>query len=159
MPESVYIETTIPSLLGAFPSRRREEAVRQQATQSWWVSHRQSYELFTSDVVLEECSVGDLAMVAERQRIMEDIAVLESNEEVEQLTAAFMACGALPPAADRDAAHIAFATVHEIDYLLTWNCKHIANPHIQKTLRRVAQKFGLDLPAICTPLVLLEADD
>ena len=131
MSESVYIETTIPSLLGAFPSRRREEALRQQATQNWWLSHREKYELFTSDVVLEECSVGDPAMIAERERIMADIAVLESNAEVEELTAAFMA----------------------------WNCKHIANPHIQKTLRRVAQKFGLELPAICTPLILLEADD
>jgi hypothetical protein len=158
MPESVFIETTIPSLLGAFPSRRLEEAVRQQSTQTWWVGHRQNYELFTSDVVIEECSVGDPAMVAERLRIMAEVGVLENNEDVEKLTAAFMSCGALPDNADRDASHIAFATVHEIDYLLTWNCKHIANPHIQKTLRRVAQKLGWELPMICTPQNLVESD-
>lgn len=159
MPESVYIETTIPSLLGAFPSRRLEEAERQQATQSWWVMHRGRYELFTSDVVVEECSVGDANMAAERLRILEEVPVLKSDEAVEKLAAAFMASGALPAVADRDAAHIAFATVHQLDYLLTWNCKHIANPHIQKTLRRVAEKLGMELPTICTPAILLEADD
>jgi hypothetical protein len=159
MSESVYIETTIPSLLGAFPSRRLEEAERQQATQTWWVMHRRRYELFTSDVVIEECSEGDPLMIAERLKILSDIPVLQSDDSILKLASAFMKSGALPLKAERDAAHIAFSAVHGLDYLLTWNCKHIANPHIQKTLRRVAEKFDLELPVICTPEAMIYADD
>jgi hypothetical protein len=157
--ESVYIETTIPSLLAARPSVTAREAARQQATQDWWIMHRQHYELFSSEVVWEEAEEGDAAMAQARLQFLKDTALLGETPAIRVLVEQFMKAGVLPVFADRDAAHIAYSCIHGIDYLLTWNCKHIANANIQRKLRKVAATNGYELPIICTPEELMYDND
>jgi hypothetical protein len=159
MPESIYIETTIPSLLTARLSLRQVEATRQELTREWWMMHRANYRLVTSEVVLEEANDGDAEMAKARLEILAQAEMLRSTPVVPVLAEAFISGGVLPIFAERDAAHIAYATVHRVDYLLTWNCKHIANANIQKRLRMIAAKFNLELPTICTPEELLYDHD
>ena len=159
MPESVYIETTIPSYLSAFPSVRTLESFRQRETQEWWIFRRPSYELYTSEVVWDECLKGDPLMVAERRNLLDGITELKVTPEAEMLAKAFVDSGVVPLKARTDAMHIAISAVQYIDLLLTWNCTHIANPHIQTRLRQVAQKHGYNLPTLCTPEALNHASD
>jgi hypothetical protein len=112
---------------------------------------RAKHELFTSQVVLDEISSGEAAMAQQRLEVMAGIVLLDPTDEANSLTKNILASGLLPPDADRDAAHIALATVHEMDTLLSWNCRHIANAAIQARLRRLAEKSGFALPVLCTP--------
>ena len=146
----IYIESTIPSYVVARPARDLLQAARQQLTRDWWDSQREKHELFTSQVVLDEIAGGEPAMAQQRLAVMAGIALLSSIDEVETLTQRILDSGLLPPDADRDAAHIAFATEHEMDVLLSWNCRHIANAAIQSRLRHLVQEFGLTLPVLCT---------
>jgi hypothetical protein len=155
MPESIYIETTIPSYLAAEPSLRKLVAMHQQLTRRWWDEKRHECELFTSSVVLDEAADGDEATAERRLRFLDGIPLLDLNEEAEALGEALLKTGAVPAIADRDALHIAIACVHEIDCVLTWNCKHIANPHQQRKLLKEVQKLGYELPALTTPEQLL----
>jgi hypothetical protein len=155
VPETIYIETTIPSYLAAEPSLRQLVAIHQQLTKRWWNEKRQECELFTSSVVLDEAADGDEATATRRLAFLEGIPLLDLNEEVEFLGATLLKTGAVPSIADRDALHIAIACVHGIDCVLTWNCKHIANPHQQRKLMKEVQKLGYELPALTTPEQLL----
>ena len=146
----IYIESTIPSYVVARPARDLLQAARQQLTRDWWDSQREKHELFTSQVVLDEIAGGEPAMAQQRLAVMAGIALLSSIDEVETLTQRILDSGLLPPDADRDAAHIAFATEHEMDVLLSWNCRHIANAAIQSRLRHLVEEFGLTLPVLCT---------
>ena len=147
----IYIESTIPSYVVARPARDLLQAARQQLTKDWWDLKRATHELFTSQVVLDEITSGEAAMARQRLTVMAGITLLRSTDEAETLTQRILDSGLLPPDADRDAAHIALATVHEMDILLSWNCRHIANAAIQSRLRRLAEKSGFALPVLCTP--------
>ena len=147
----IYIESTIPSYVVARPARDLLQAARQQLTKDWWDSKRAKHELFTSQVVLDEISNGEAAMAQQRLDVMAGITLLDLTNEANSLTKDILASGLLPPDADRDAAHIALATVHEMDILLSWNCRHIANAAIQARLRRLVEKSGFALPVLCTP--------
>ena len=146
----IYIESTIPSYVVARPARDLLQAARQQLTRDWWEFKRNKHELFTSQVVLDEIAGGEPAMAQQRLAVMAGIALLSSIDEVETLTQRILDSGLLPPDADRDAAHIAFAIAHEMDILLSWNCRHIANAAIQSRLRHLVEDFGLTLPVLCT---------
>jgi predicted ATPase len=91
----------------------------------------------------------------QRLELVRDFPLLELNQAVRDLAAQFLSRSNLPPKADVDAIHIAAATIHGIDYLLTWNCKHIANAQIQRKLAQISLDFGYELPIICTPYELL----
>ena len=160
MRTSIYIETTIPSYIVANPSRHEYERGCQERTRQWWDSKRQNYYLCISQVVLGEVASGDAEMAAKRLEVLAGLPELDLNEDVETLTADIMTTGALPPAAGRDAAHIAVSCVYRIDILLTWNCKHIANPHIQRQIKKVVERHGYEMPILCTPdqLLATEAD-
>jgi hypothetical protein len=151
----VYIESTIPSYLVARPARDLRQAARQQATKEWWDLERSSYDLFISQIVLDEVREGEAAMAKLRVDSLKELPLLSISERAVDLAAEFMDAGVLPLFADRDASHIAIATVHKMDILLTWNCRHIANGAIQEKLREVAGESGLKLPTICTPDELL----
>jgi hypothetical protein len=151
----IYIETTIPSYLVARPARDLRQAARQQATKEWWELERHSYELFISQIVLDEATGGEAAMAQLRLDSVKGIPLLAISDRAVELAAQFMDAGVLPAFADRDASHIGIATVHNMDILLTWNCRHIANGAIQDKLRRLAGDSGLKLPTICTPEELL----
>lgn len=147
----IYIESTIPSYVVARPARDLLQAARQQLTKDWWDFQRAQHELFTSQVVLDEITAGEAGMAQQRLGAMTGIDLLELTDEAKALTKAILASGLLPPQADRDAAHIALATVHEMEILLSWNCRHIANAAIQARLRRLVEKSGHSLPVLCTP--------
>ncbi len=153
--ESVYLETTFISYLAARPSRDLLVAAHQQATQDWWTDRHSEFECFVSQVVLDEASVGDAIEVEKRLAVLGDLPVLEITQEVESLSQAILSSGVIPPRAVRDAAHIAVATVNEIDYLLTWNCKHLANAQIARRISLVGERVGRRMPIICTPEELM----
>ena len=153
--ESVYLETTFISYLVARPSRDLLVAAHQQTTQDWWAERRPEFECCVSQVVIDEASVGDPQEVEKRMAVIGDLPVLEVGEDAESLTLAILSSGAIPPRAIRDAAHIAVAAVHGIDYLLTWNCRHLANAQITRKISIVCDRLSQRMPLICTPEELM----
>ena len=151
----IYIESTIPSYVVARPARDLLQAARQQITKDWWDLQRGRHELFTSQVVLDEIAAGEQEMAERRLELMAEIAVVELSPAAEKFASQLLQSGLLPANADGDAAHIALATIHQLDILLTWNCRHIANAAIVGRLRRLAEKQGHVLPELYTPEELL----
>jgi hypothetical protein len=154
--ESVYLETTFFNYLVSNPSRDLVVAAHQQTTHDWWGSKRASFECFASPVVIQEAKAGDLTESRKRLEILGELPLLDATNEAERLAAAILSSGILPPKAALDAAHVSLATVHRIDFLLTWNCRHLANAHIMRQLSRFCVGQGYELPVICTPEELLE---
>lgn len=140
--ESVYLETTFISYLVAWPSRDAIVAAHQQVTKNWWSERRAEFDCTVSQVVIDEASAGDPGEIEKRLDVIRDLAVLEVTESAEELAQAIIASGAIPPRAARDAAHIAVAAIHEIDYLLTWNCRHLANAQIMRRIEVVCDRFA-----------------
>jgi predicted nucleic acid-binding protein len=155
MPPSVYIETSIVSYLVARPSRDPIMAERQRQTRDWWENHRGEYRLVTSESVVREAARGEAAMATRRLTALSGCSVLAVDAEVQKLAEALVTRGPLPSRAEADAYHIALATVHRLEYLLTWNCRHIANPGMYRTIERVCSAQGLYPPLLCTPEELL----
>ena len=153
--ESVYLETTFISYLVARPSRDLHVAAHQQTTQEWWANRRSEFECSVSQVVIDEASAGDPAEVQKRLAIIGGLPALEITEDADLLTQAIIAAGMLPPHAVRDAAHVAVTAVHAIDYLLTWNCKHLANAQIAQRMALACEKLGCRMRVICTPEELM----
>lgn len=156
MKPSVYIETTIPSYLTAWQSPQIVMAARQQITHDWWNNHRDNFDLFVSQVVLDESAGGDPEASTKRLEILQDIDVLEPPENVGQIVDALLKHVPLPENAVNDALHIAISVGNGIDYLLTWNCRHIANATLHSRMEAVCEALGFDLPTICTPEQLIE---
>jgi predicted nucleic acid-binding protein len=148
-----YIETTIVSYLTAWPSRDLVRAAHQQVTREWWAT-RSSFELFISQFVLDEAAAGDAKAAAERLDALRDVALLDVTEEAIVLAGDLVAGGGLPTNARVDALHVAMAAVHGMDFLLTWNCKHIANAATRGTIENLCRAAGFEPPIICTPLEL-----
>jgi hypothetical protein len=155
MKPRVYLETTIPSYLTAWPSRDLVRAAHQQITRDWWDRRRAEFELYISQVVLRECQAGDATAAAERLKILQDLPLLEQTEEATRLAQALVERVPLPERAAVDALHVAIAAVHGVDYLLTWNCTHIANATLRDPIESVCRENGYEPPAICTPDELL----
>lgn len=151
MKPTVYIETTIPSLLTAWPSRDVVIAGQQQATRDWWKERRRKYELYVSVLVLDEIRQGDATAAAARLAAMDECQVLPFPPEAQELSRALLASRLIPSKAQADAAHIATAAVHGLDFLMTWNCRHIANAAIVEKLRAICVGEGYSAPVICTP--------
>jgi predicted nucleic acid-binding protein len=157
MNESVYIET---SILGYLPARATKNliiAANIEVTRDWWQFRRNSFTLYISQVVLDEVAQGDAEIAVKRLELIQNLPLLELNEDVKKLATQFLLKSNLPSKASDDASHIATATVYGLDYLLTWNCKHIANAQIQKKLSQISTELGYELPTICTPYELLGA--
>jgi hypothetical protein len=151
----VYIETTIPSVLTAWPNRDLLIAGQQEATREWWDERRSKYELFASVLVMEEAQRGDETAVKDRNGALAECRILTYPAEAEALTEALLASKLIPVKATTDAAHIAIAAVHGMDFLLTWNCRHIANAVIVERLRAICEEEGFPAPVICTPYELM----
>jgi len=152
----IYIESTIPSYVVARPARDLLQAARQQLTRDWWELKREKHELFTGQLVLDEIAFGEPEMAQRRRELVAGLTLLESTEEAGKLTRNIMDSGLLPAKAEGDGAHIALATVHQMDILLTWNCRHIANAFIRARLRKLIGACGYSAPTICTPEELLQ---
>jgi len=155
----VYVETSVVSYLTARPSRDLVAAARQRITVEWWNRRAGSFELYVSAAVIREASFGDSAASAARLALASSLPVLAASARAEQLAEALVAEGALPSKALEDAAHIAIAAVHGMDFLLTWNFRHIANAERREDVARVCRTAGYDPPVICTPEELDEDED
>ncbi|MFH7243525.1 MAG: type II toxin-antitoxin system VapC family toxin [Spirulina sp.] len=155
MSETVYIETSILGYLTARSTRNLILAANIEVTKEWWDQYRHTFSLYISQVVLDEVGRGDQEIAPKRIEILNGVPLVELNQSVKNLAGQFLERSNLPPKASDDAVHIAAATVHGLDYLLTWNCKHIANAKIQRKLEEVSLDFGYQLPVICTPYELL----
>ena len=154
--KSVYIETSVVSYLTARPSRDLLITACQQATRDWWQLRRCRYELFTSQLVATEAAAGDPEMSKKRIDHLKDIPELQITAEVRDLAKTLVEHGAMPHKAEADALHVAVAAVHQVDLLLTWNCRHIDNPTTKPLVRSVCRDAGYSCPEICTPIEILE---
>lgn len=152
---SVYVETTIPSYLVARPSRDLIVAAHQQITTEWWNSSRQRFDLYVSEAMLDEIRVGDPDSAARRLEVVDGLDVLAMSDEVANLIREYHGPLGLVGAAAADLPHLAFAVAYNMDYLLTWNCKHIANGHVVRRLQAVNAVAGRSTPIILTPEELL----
>jgi hypothetical protein len=153
----LYLETTVPSYLTARPSRDLIRASHQQITREWWERRRDDFEVFISQLVLDEAAAGDSVAASERLAVLADLPLLDLTEEVGSLAAALVASLALPAKAATDAAHIAVAAVHRMHFLVTWNCTHIANAEMATAIQGVCLDHGFTAPVICTPEELMGA--
>ena len=156
--KTVYVETSVVSYLAALPGRDLRAAAWQQITVEWWESERRKYELFVSELVLTEAAAGDPDAARRRLDHLVDIAVLAIDDDVKELAGRLVADGGVPTTAPADALHIAAASVHDVDYLLTWNCRHIDNPATKPIIRSICATAGYPCPEICTPLELLSEE-
>lgn len=154
--EKVYIETTIPSYLSAKSTDNLIAGARQLITQRWWETERRRFQLYISDVVYLECSQGDARASAKRLNVIEDIPSLGIDDKTIELAETLFAELSIPEKAKDDALHIAVACVHEMDYLLSWNFKHIVNASAIRRLRGIVEHTNYRLPQICTPEELFQ---
>ena len=156
---TLYVETSIISYLRQQPSVRVITAARQLLTHQWWNLERSKYDLVTSQYVIDEASDGETSLAQDRLRALEGIPLLPAEAEVQVITDEIMVRAILPPKAVFDALHIAIAAHHRIDYLLTWNCRHIANGRILSRVYAVLHDLAIPIPVICTPEELVEDDE
>ena len=156
---TAYIETTVPSYYTSRPARDVVQIARQSATKRWWDGGCSGFVLFTSQETLDEAGRGDPEQASQRLRLLSNIPVLEITREVEKLTRRLLEVSLIPATVASDALHIATASVHGVDFLVTWNFKHIVNPHIRQRLRKEVAFLGYVLPVLCTPEELLRDED
>src|SRR3989304_8344669 len=154
MKQKVYLETSIISYLAARPSRDIIIAAHQELTNEWWENRRKRFDVFVSQLVIQEAKAGDKNAAQRRLDILEQMPLLELNEKVISLARILMG-EVIPPKAVEDALHIAVATIHGMAYLLTWNCKHIANAEKEHAIAAVCRSNNFEPPIICTPEELM----
>ena len=155
MKSSVYLETTVISYIASRPSRDLITAAQQQISIEWWDNRRQEFDLFISEVVIGEIQAGDSEAGARRVELVESVDSLALVPEAESLALNLIRTKALPESAIRDAFHLAIAALNGVDYLLTWNFKHIANAEKRSDIIRACDIAGYECPLICTPTELL----
>jgi len=157
MKPTVYIETSVISYLTAQISRDLVVTAHQQLTAEWWQQALPQFEAFASPVVLEEISRGDTEAAKKRKRIVAAFAILEVSDEVRDLAERYFAAIDLPEKARADAYHLALAVWHGMDYLVTWNCTHIAGGKVKQIVQRINKERDIGTPVICTSEELMEA--
>ncbi|MBM4024402.1 MAG: type II toxin-antitoxin system VapC family toxin [Planctomycetes bacterium] len=155
MMESVYVETTIISYLVSRPSRDLLVAAHQQITHEWWDRQRPLFECYISEVVVDEIRAGDDKVAQRRMEAAGGSTILGVAARAEALTKVIVESGAIPVQAVRDAAHLAITAVNDIDYLLTWNCRHLANGQIIRAVSAICAARGFRMPVVCTPEELM----
>ena len=156
---TAYIETTVPSYYTARNARSILQASRQLATREWWDSGCSGFDLLTSTETLNEAGEGDPEMAKARLELLRGIPILPVTEDAAGLARTLVASGLVPTIASPDAVHIALASVHKIDFLVTWNFKHIANPHTRERMRMKINDSGYRMPVMCSPEEFLNDDE
>jgi len=154
--KTVYVETTIMSYLAALPSRDLIKAARQEVTWEWWNKRRGAYRVYASQVVAREAREGDPDAARRRLELLSGLPLLDVTDEAINLATALISQGLLPDAAADDALHLGVAAVHGMDYLLTWNCTHLANAAFRDGASFWLAENGYDPPSVCTPDELME---
>ncbi|MHC4518276.1 MAG: type II toxin-antitoxin system VapC family toxin [Planctomycetota bacterium] len=153
--QTIYVETSIISYLTAQPARDVVAAARQRLTIEWWDARRNSFDLVVSPLVMEEAGRGDPEAARRRLQCVRALRCVNVTDEVRAFAKRVISEGALPRSATDDALHIASAVVHAVDYLLTWNCRHIDNAQTKPLIRRLCERADYGCPEICTPEELM----
>lgn len=156
MKPTVYIETSVISYLTGRPTRDMIIAAHKELTRQWWETRQPEFDAFVSELVLEEAARGDRESAARRMAAIKSFAVLKVNEAAVALAERLVEVGPIPRESAADALHIAIAAVHGMDYLLTWNCKHLANAAFRQRLEVLVAEAEYECPVICTPEELME---
>lgn len=155
--KSIYIETSIPSFF--YETRQEPEMVaRKNWTHRWWKQYRIQYELFTSDGVIAELSEGEYPSQVDAIKLMDGIPLLEAIDEIADIIDVYIDNHLMPRERLGDALHLAMASYYKCDFLLTWNCSHIANANKFEHIRIINTRLGLFVPALITPIELCEED-
>lgn len=155
MRESIYLETTVVSYYTSRPSRDIIVIAHQEITREWWPEAIKRFDVFISEIVIEEASLGDSEAAQRRLEEIENFPHLELSDEVEEIAKVYMEKLGIPDKSFRDATHLAVACIHSVDYFVTWNCTHLANGEIIKKLIEINQSLGVYTPVICTPEALM----
>jgi len=157
--DTVYVETSIVSHATARPSSDIQIAALQQQARNWWSIERPNFDLVTSQLVINEASAGDPAAAAERLKLLDGLPTVPISDDVRTLARDIVSASIIPPKAAADALHVAAAAVAGIQYLLTLNCRHIANAHELPRVYRLLDEHGYGQLLICTPAEFLGGDD
>lgn len=156
MKQSVYLETTIISYLAARPSRDLIVAGHQQITLEWWEKASPKFQCYVSEVVIEESEKGDAEVAKKRLNLISGFQILSVNEEIIKTASLFFERLKIPEKSRLDSFHLAIASWYKMDYLLSWNCKHIVSGSVRKTLNEIKDEVKIHIPIICTPEELME---
>lgn len=158
MKASVYIESSVISYLTARPSNDLVKAARQAITADWWSEIRPDFEIYVSELVELEISQGDSAAAAARIEVVSNITNLAISENAEAIAERLISAGAVPASSPQDALHIGIAAANGIDFLLTWNFRHINNAHSKANVRMAIEGVGYVCPELCSPEELREGE-
>ena len=156
MKPSVYIETSVIGYLTSRPRQDVTVAGHQKTTKLWWSTAARRFELFVSQLVIRECSDGDPEAVKERLNGIDGIPILPLTSDAESLAAALVQGHAVPESQPNDALHIALAATHRVQYLVSWNFRHIVNASLRPVIEGICRVAEYDPPILCTPEELLE---
>lgn len=156
MKPRLYLETTVPSYLVARRSRDLRLAADQETTEEWWRTRRPDFELFISEAVLEEIGRGDAGFAAARLAAVRGLPVLGESPLAARVAKRLLTERVIPPTAADDAIHLGLAAAHQMDFLLTWNCRHLNNPVLARRIERICADCRVACPVICTPAELLK---
>ena len=151
MTESIYIESSIISDLTSRPNRDVVISARQVITENWWLSQKGNFDLFVSALVIQEISKGDREAAERRLNAVADIPLLGVSQDALLLSEALVVRGAVPKTSEENALHISIAAASGIDFLLTWNFKHINNAHTKAAISAVIEAYGFACPVLCSP--------
>lgn len=158
MKQRIYIETTIPSFFYTLLTDT-ESLARRQWTREWWAAYASASELVTSPAVIEELEVGTGEQTENRLMLLGDLEVLEINSDIRDIARVYIERLLMPNDPTGDALHLAVATYYRVDVLLTWNCRHLANPNKMQHLRVVNFGLGYPSPIVTTPMNFLSGGD
>ena len=157
--KKVYVETTVVSNLTARPSHNPIDAAAQITSQAWWCRALERFDLFASTLVEKEAAKGDPSAAERRLSVVREMRILPIDGRMFELAEKLLAATAVPRTSYDDAVHIATAAIHGMDYLVTWNCSHIANAETRPLIRKTIEIAGFIPPEICTPLEMKGSDN
>lgn len=157
--DTVYLETTVIGSIAGRIHPNPDVASRQHKTRRWWATAKSAYNMVISQLVLDECGAGDLSAAKERIDVVDGLSRLDITDDARNLANSLMVGGAIPQSEPRDALHVAIAAVHGVQYLVTWNFKHIANAALRTRINDVCRDNGYEPPIICTPEELMGMTD
>nr|VFK09886.1 MAG: hypothetical protein BECKFM1743B_GA0114221_101199 [Candidatus Kentron sp. FM] len=153
MKEKVYLDATIPSY---YFDQCESLATFAEITRQWWSEMAGEYELFVSDAVLNELKAGDYPNKKEVVALVSGISPLPRLDDLDRIVEFYVANYVMPESLTGDAAHLAYTSYYNVEYLLTWNCNHLANANKRKHIRIINARLGLTTPEIVTPLQLFK---
>ncbi|RLA08497.1 MAG: hypothetical protein DRQ51_02455 [Gammaproteobacteria bacterium] len=149
--KSVYLESSVISYISSNPSRDLIVSARQIITMDWWTNHKKEYNIFVSELTIKEISLGSDAQSKKRLSLIEGVEVLETTENAKKLAKILIKNRVVPKTSAEDALHIAISAVQNIDFLLTWNFKHINNANTKEKIKHIIEKNDYNSPILCSP--------